>query len=57
MVEMTHSTISKAFHSFLFLDLSKSVNDLLRFRTKILLREAARVQAPLSSSSEPVEVQ
>ena len=42
-------------HSYLFLDLTISVNDLLRFRTKFFPEETCEVFAPVQSN-EPVEV-
>jgi hypothetical protein len=43
-------------HSYLFLDLTQSINDLLRFRTKIFPGEITEVFAPIINSDEPTEV-
>ena len=42
-------------HSYLFLDLTQSINDLLRFRTKIFPEELTEVFAPVQGN-EPIEV-
>jgi len=42
-------------HTYLFLDLTHSINDLLRFRKKIFLGEITEVFAPFRAN-EPVEV-
>jgi hypothetical protein len=42
-------------HTYLFLDLTQSINDLLRFRTKIFPGEFTEVFAPVKSN-QPVEV-
>jgi hypothetical protein len=42
-------------HTYLFLDLTQSVNDLLRFRTKIFPDEVTEVFAPVKSN-EPIEI-
>lgn len=42
-------------HSYLFLDLTQSINDLLRFRTKIFPGETCEVFAPVQGN-EPVKV-
>ena len=43
-------------HSYLFLDLTQSINDLLRFRTKIFPGKITEVFAPVVNSDEPIEV-
>jgi hypothetical protein len=45
----------KEHHSFLFLDLSQSVSDLLRFSTNIILGQITEVFAPVSCN-EPIEI-
>jgi hypothetical protein len=42
-------------HSYLFLDLTQSINDLLRFITNIFHGELTEVFAPVQSN-EPIEV-
>jgi hypothetical protein len=42
-------------HTYLFLDLTQSVNDLLRFRTKIFSDDVTEVFAPVKSN-EPIEI-
>jgi len=42
-------------HSYLFLDLAQSINDLLRFRTKIFPGETCEVFVPVQGN-EPVKV-
>ena len=42
-------------HTYLFLDLTESINNILRFRTKILPGETTEVFAPVRGN-EPVEV-
>ena len=42
-------------HSYLFLDLTQSINNLLRFRTKIFPGETSEVFAPVQGN-EPYKV-
>ena len=42
-------------HTYLFLDLTQSINDLLRFRTKIFPGESTEVFAPIHGN-DSVEV-
>ena len=42
-------------HTYLFLDLTQSINDLLRFRTKIFPGETCEVFAPVQGN-EPVKI-
>ena len=42
-------------HTYLFLDFTQSINDLLRFRTKIFPGEITKVFAPLQGN-DPIEV-
>jgi hypothetical protein len=42
-------------HTYLFLGLTQSVNDLLRFRTKIFPDKVTEVFAPVESN-EPIEI-
>ena len=42
-------------HGYLFLDLTQSINDLLKFRTKIFTEETCEVFAP-AQGNEPVKV-
>jgi hypothetical protein len=42
-------------HSYLFLDLTQSIKDLLRFRTKIFPEELTEVFTPVQGN-EPIEV-
>lgn len=51
----TYLEVCKDPHSYLFLDLTQSINDLLRFRTKIFPGEVTEVFAPLESN-EPSEI-
>ena len=46
--------VCKETHKFLFLDLTQSINDLLRFRTKIFPGETTEVFAPVRDN-EPVD--
>jgi len=51
----TYMEACKYPHSYLFLDLTQSINDLLRFRTKIFPGETYEVFAPVQGN-EPVKV-
>jgi hypothetical protein len=51
----TYLEVCRDLHSYLFLDLTQSINDLLRFRTKIFPDEITEVFAPLKSN-EPFEI-
>jgi len=51
----TYLEVCKDPYTYLFLDLSQSINDLLRFRTKIFPGETTEVFAPVRGN-EPVEV-
>ena len=51
----TYLEASKDPHSYLFLDLTQSINDLLRFRTKIFPGETCEVFAPVQCN-EPITV-
>jgi hypothetical protein len=54
-VHKTYLEACKDPHTYLFLDLTQSINDLLRFRTKIFPGEFTEVFAPVQGN-EPVEV-
>jgi len=51
----TYLDVCKDPHTYLFLDLTQSINDLLRFRTKIFPGELTEVFAPVQGN-EPIEV-
>jgi len=51
----TYLDVCKDPHTYLFLDLTQSINDLLRFRTKIFPWELTEVFAPVQGN-EPIEV-
>jgi len=51
----TYLEVCKDPHTYLFLDLTQSINELLRLRTKIFPRETTEVFAPVRGN-EPVEV-
>ena len=51
----TYLEVCKDPHTYLFLDLTQPINDLLRFRTKIFPGETTEVFAPVQGN-EPVEV-
>jgi len=51
----TYLEVCKDPHTYLLLDLTQSINDLLRFRTKIFPGETTQVFAP-AQANEPVEV-
>jgi len=51
----TYLDVCKNPHTYLFLDLTQSINDLLRFRTKKLPGESTEVFTPVRGN-EPVEV-
>ena len=51
----TYLNVCKDPHTYLFLDLTQSINDLLRFRTKIFPGELTEVFAPVQGN-EPIEV-
>jgi len=51
----TYLEVCKDPHTYLFLDLTQSIDDLLRFRTKIFPGETTEVFAPVRGN-EPVEV-
>jgi len=51
----TYLEVCKHPHTYFFLDLTKSINDLLKFRTKILPGETTEVFTP-SRCNEPIEV-
>ena len=51
----TYLDVCKDPHTYLFLDLTQSINDLLRFRTKIFPRELTEVFAPVQGN-KPIEV-
>jgi hypothetical protein len=51
----TYLDVCRDPHTYLFLDLTQPINDLLRFRTKIFPGEITEVFA-LLDSNEPVEI-
>ena len=51
----TFLDVCKDPHTYLFLELTQSINDLLRFRTKIFPEELTEVFAPVQGN-EPIEV-
>jgi hypothetical protein len=51
----TYLEVCKDPHTYLFLDLTQSINDLLRFRTKIFPGEIAEVFAPVQAN-DSIEV-
>ena len=51
----TYLDVCKIPHTYFFLDLTLSINDLLRFRTKIFPDEITEVFAPVYGN-EPVEI-
>src|SRR5215469_16110157 len=51
----TYLEVCKDPHTYLFLDLTQSINDLLRFRTKIFPDETTEVFAPVQGN-EPIEI-
>jgi len=58
MISIFHKTyleVCKVPHTYLFLDLTQSIDDLLRFRTKIFAGETTEVFAPVRGN-EPVAV-
>jgi len=52
----TYLEVCRDPHRYLFLDLTQSINDLIRFRTKIFPGETTEVFAPVRVN-EPVEVE
>ena len=52
-ISIFHKTYLEDLHIYLFLDLTQSINDLIRFRTKIFPGEITEVFAPVHGN-EPI---